>query len=368
MKIAYIALKGIQVAGGIEKCTEEIGSRLAKNGHEIIVYTTKHYVASSDDSMFKGMSIKTVPSIRGKSLEKITATFMATLFQCMEKDVDVVHFHAFGPSMFCFIPRLMGRKVIVQGHGIEWKRAKWNRFGKLFLKLSEIPSVLFPHLLTVDGITQKHYIMERYGRESIFTPNGISPPEIEKPDLIKHYGLRGNDYILFAARLVREKGVQYLIEAYKQLKTNLKLVIAGDAEYENVYKTELYKLAGENKNIIFTGSVRGKMLSELFSNCYLFVLPSEIEGLPTVLLEAMSYDNCCLVSDIPENLAALDKCGYSFKNKDVYTLTEKLKLLLNNREAVESVKDKARNHALENYSWDTTAQQYEKLYEELALQ
>lgn len=218
MKIAYIALKGMQVAGGIEKFTEEIGSRLVKNGHEIIVYTTKHYVAS-DDRMFKGMFIKTVPSIRSKSLEKITATFMATVFLCLERDVDVVHFHAFGPSMFCFIPRLMGRKVVVQGHGIEWKRAKWNGFGKLFLKLTEIPSVIFPHLLTVDGITQKQYIMEKYGRESIFTPNGINPPKIEKPDLIKCHGLHGNDYILFAARLVREKGVKYLIEAYKQLKT-----------------------------------------------------------------------------------------------------------------------------------------------------
>lgn len=367
MKIAYIALKGMQVTGGIEKCTEEIGSRLAKNGHEIIVYTTKHY-AVSDEKMFKGMSIKTVPSIRRKSLEKITATFMATLSLCLEKDVDVVHFHAFGPSMFCFIPRLMGRKVIVQGHGLEWKRAKWNGLGKLFLKLAEIPSVLFPHIVTVDGITQKKYVMEKYGRKCIFIPNGISPPKIEKPDLIKQYGLRGNDYIFFAARLVREKGAQYLIEAYKQLKTNIKLVIAGDAEYEDVYKAELYKLADGNKNIIFTGSVRGKMLSELFSNCYLFVLPSEIEGLPTVLLEAMSYGNCCLISDIPENLAVLGKLGYSFKSKDIYKLAEKLRLLLNNREAVESVKDKAKNHALENYSWDSTAKQYEELYEKLALQ
>lgn len=367
MKIAYIALKGMQVAGGIEKCTEEIGSRLAKNGHEIIVYTTNHYV-TGEERMFKGMLIKTVPSLRGKSLEKLTVTFMATLFQCFERDVDIVHFHAFGPSMFCFIPRLMGRKVVVQGHGIEWKRAKWNGFGKLFLKLTEIPSVIFPHLLTVDGLPQKQYIMEKYGRKSIFTPNGINPPKIEKPDLIKCHGLHGNDYIFFAARLVREKGVQYLIEAYKQLKTNLKLVIAGDAKYEDVYKTELYKLADGNKNIIFTGFVRGKMLSELFSNCYLFVLPSEIEGLPTVLLEAMGYGNCCLVSDIPENLAALGKYGYSFKSKDVCKLTEKLVLLLNDREAVESVKDKAKNHALENYSWDSTAKQYEMLYKKLAFQ
>lgn len=166
------------------------------------------------------------------------------------------------------------------------------------------------------------------------------------------YGLQGNDYIFFAARLVREKGAHYLIDAYKRLKTDLKLVIAGDVQHEDKYKSELYKLAEGNKNIIFTGFVTGKLLNELFSNCYIFVLPSEIEGLPTVLLEAMSYGNCCLVSDMAENLEALSNYGYIFKNKDVNDLTEKLEFLLNNKDEVNAFMEKARDYVLENYSWD----------------
>ena len=363
MKIAYIVLKGMPVGGGIEKYTEEVGSRLVKKGHEVVVYTMRHYGAS--DGRYKGMNIKTVPTVKSRSFEKLIAACIATLKNCMEKGTDIVHYHAFGPAMFSFIPRLLNKRVVVQGHGLEWKRSRWNLGGRLFLKLTEIPSVRFPHLVTVVSQVQKKYLLDTYGINSIYIPTGINPPQIEKPYAIEKYGLEGNDYILFAARLVREKGAHYLIEAFKRLKTNLKLVIAGDAEHEDAYKNELYQLAENNVNIIFTGFVTGKMLNELFSNCYLFVLPSEIEGLPTALLEAMSYGNCCLVSAIPENLEALNSFGYTFKNGDVNDLTEKLGYLINNLAAVEAVKERAKGHVIKNHLWDTIAVEFEKVYEGL---
>lgn len=360
MKIAYIVLKGMPFSGGIERYTEEVGSRLADKGHEVIVYTMKHYGVSGDH--YKGMKIKTVSALQTKSLEKITASSLATLNQCMEKDIDIVHFQAFGPSMFCFLPRLLGRKVVVQGHGLEWMRSRWGMGIRFLLRLTEIPSVRFPNIVTVVSKVQKKYLMEKYGIESIYIPTGTNPPHVESPDLIKQYGLCGNDYILFAGRLVREKGVHYLIEAYKQLKTDLKLVVTGDAGHERVYKSELYKLADGNKNVIFTGFVTGKTLRELFSNCYVFVLPSEIEGLSTTLLEAMSYGNCCLVSDIPENIEALNNFGYIFKNKDVNDLASKLEFLINHHEEANSFKKSAREYVLQNYSWDKIASNFEELY------
>ncbi|VAX34557.1 Alpha-D-GlcNAc alpha-1,2-L-rhamnosyltransferase, partial [hydrothermal vent metagenome] len=326
MKIAYIVLKGMPLGGGIEKYTEELGSRLVEKGHEVIVYTMRHYGAR--DGVYRGMRIKTVPTLKSRSLEKLTASLLATIDQCLEKDVDIVHFHAFGPAMFCFIPRLFHRKVVVQGHGLEWKRSKFGRPGRFFLRLAELPSVRFPHTVTVVSKMQRKYLMDTYGIESVYIPPGVNQPNMEKPDLIKEYGLHGNDYILFMARLVREKGAHYLIEAYNRLNTDKKLVIAGDAKHEELYKSELYRLAEGNKNIIFTSFVRGKMLDELLSNSYLFVLPSEMEGLPIVLLEAMSYGNCCLVSDIPENLEVLSDLGYMFRNKDIDDLSAKLRYLI----------------------------------------
>lgn len=365
MKIAYIVLKGMPLGGGIEKYTEEVGSRLAQKGHEITVYAMRHYGAR--DGEYRGMRVRTVPTIRNRSLEKLVASFLATLRHCIDEKADIVHFHAFGPAIFCFLPRLLGRKVVVQGHGLEWKRSKWGSIGELFLKLSEIPSVRFPHIVTVVSKVQKDYLKEKYGIDSSYIPTGVNFPQVEKPDLIKQYGINGNDYIFFAARLVKEKGVHYLIEAYKRLKTDLKLVIAGDAQHEGEYKSELYKLAEGNKNIIFTGFVTGKLLHELFSNCYIFVLPSEIEGLPTVLLEAMSYGDCCLVSGIPENVEALNNYGYLFKNGDVNDLAEKLEFLLNNKDVVDAFREKARDYVLENYSWDKIAGDFESLYEGLLI-
>jgi len=363
MKIAYIVLKGMPLGGGIEKYTEELGSRLVEKGHEVIVYTMRHYGAR--DGVYRGMRIKTVPTLKSRSLEKLTASFLAAIEQCLEKDVDIVHFHAFGPAMFCFIPRLFGRKVVVQGHGLEWKRSKFGRIGRFFLKLAELPSVRFPHTVTVVSKLQKKYLMDTYGIESVYIPPGVNPPNMVKPDLIKEYGLHGRDYILFMARLVREKGAHYLIEAYKRLDTDLKLVIAGDAKHEDLYKSELYRMAEGNRNIIFTSFVTGKILDELLSNSYLFVLPSEVEGLPIVLLEAMSYGNCCLVSDIPENIEVLNGLGYTFGNKDIDDLSAKLSYLIENSKAVEMVKERAKGHVLETYHWDRITVQFEEMYRKL---
>lgn len=363
MKITYIVIKGMPLGGGIEKYTEEVGSRLAARGHEITVYAMLHYGAK--DGFYKGMKIKTVPAPRSRSLEKVCASFMATIKHCLEdRNADIAHYHAFGPAMFNFIPRFFGRKVVVQGHGLEWKRSKWGLSGKLFLKLSEFPSVKFPHMLTVVSKVQQEYIRERYGLDSIYIPTGVNLPQIESPNLIRQYGLEGKDYILFAGRLVREKGAHYLIEAYNRLKTDFKLVIAGDARYEDVYKSELYRLAHDNKKIIFTNFVTGKLLHELFSNCYLFVLPSEIEGLPTALLEAMSYGSICLASDIPENLEALNGFGYTFKSRDLDDLTDKLRNLLNNT-IDRGLVEKAKNHVMENHSWDRIADRFEALYKKV---
>lgn len=360
MKIAYITLKGMPYCGGIEKYTEEVGSRLAAKGHEVTVYTMRHY--SCGDSLYRGMKIMPMPSLRGRSFEKLSAAFTATLRESLCGDADVVHFHAFGPAAFCFIPRLLGRKVVVQGHGIEWQRARWGGGGRLILKLLESPSVRFPHHVTAVSKVQKAYMAQQYGRECSYIPTGVNPAQREEPNLIRQLGLRGDDYILFASRLVPEKGVHHLLKAYRQLDTPLKLVVAGDACYEAAYKDELRKIAGANGNIIFTGFATGNLLCELLTNCYLFVHPSEVEGLSTVLLEAMSYGNCCLVSDIPENLEALNGLGYSFRNRSVADLTEKLDVLIHDRLAVETFKERAKEHVLANHSWDGITEDLEALY------
>ncbi|MBF0234629.1 MAG: glycosyltransferase family 4 protein, partial [Desulfamplus sp.] len=350
MKISFVAVKGIPIGGGIETLTEEIGTRLVKKGHEVTIYSSRDY--GTNDGIYKGMVIKTVPSINTKSFHKLSICFNATIDLIRKNEADIVHVHAIGPSFFSIFPRLAGIPTVVQTHGIEWQRDKWGWAGKTFLKLSESTAIYFPNKTTAVSKVQKHYFEKKYNRSVAYIPTGVNEVKPLPPDKMNSLGLEKDRYILFAARLVSEKGPQFLIEAFRQIDSDMKLVIAGDAAHAEPFKKMLRELAANDERILFPGFVTGTLLQELFSNAYLFCLPSTLEGLPIALLEAMSYGNCCLSSDIPENLEAVEQYGYTFKNRDVDDLRTQLQYLINNPEKVKEKKREARAHVLRHYSWD----------------
>jgi len=360
MRIAYIAVKGIPIGGGIEKVTEEVGSRLVAKGHKVIVYSSRDY--GTTDGIFKGMEIRTVPSINTKSFHKLSICFLATLDIMHRREADIVHVHAVGPSVFSIFPRLVGIPTVVQAHGVEWQRDKWGFIGKTFLKLSDYTVAYFPTKSTAVSKVQKAYYEQRFGREIVYIPNGVAPVEKKPAKWILEQGLAPNRYILFAARLVEEKGAHFLIKAFRKLDTDMKLVIAGDAAHMDHYKTRLRELSGNDPRILFPGFVTGEPLQELFSNAYLFCLPSTLEGLPVALLDAMNYGNCCISSDIPENLEALETHGYTFRNRDAEDLHRVLNDLIMHPDKVVEKKTAALEHVRKNYSWDRVTDQMEGLY------
>ena len=360
MKIAFIAVKGIPIGGGIEKLTEEIGTRLVKKGHEVLVYTSRDY--GTKDCVYNGMIIKTVPSVNTKSLHKLSICFNATLDVLKNRDADIVHVHAIGPSLFSIFPRMVGIPTVVQTHGIEWQRDKWGFAGRTFLKISDYTAVYFPNRTIAVSKVQKKYFEEKYACTVGYIPTGVNKVEYKKPAKILEMGLEKDKYILFAARLVAEKGPHFLIDAFRTLDTDMKLVIAGDAAHADDYKRMLKDMADDDSRIFFPGFVTGTLLEELFSNAYIFCLPSTLEGLPIALLEAMSYGNCCVASDIPENLEAVEDFGFTFRNRDVDSLRKVLADLIADPEKVDQKKDSAKKHVLSNYSWDKIADQMEKLY------
>jgi glycosyltransferase involved in cell wall biosynthesis len=361
MHIAYIAVKGIPIGGGIEKVTEEIGSRLVDKGHQVTVYSSRDYGTS--DCFYKGMRIKTVPSINTKALHKLSICWNATHDVLRNGNrPDVVHVHAVGPSAFSIFLRMRGIPTIVQTHGVEWMRDKWGIIGKTFFRLSDYTVAYFPTKATAVSKVQKKYYEDRFGKEIVYIPNGVSPVVSRPPEWILEQGLTPNKCILFAARLVEEKGAHFLIPAFRALDTDMKLVIAGDAAHSEPYKAKLRQLAGDDPRILFTGFLTGKSMEELFSNAYLFCLPSTLEGLPVALLDAMNYGNCCLSSDIPENLEAIEDYGYTFRNRDAEDLQRVLKDLIEHPEKVEAKKKAAMEHVRKNYSWDRVTDQMEELY------
>jgi glycosyltransferase involved in cell wall biosynthesis len=360
MRIAYIAVKGMPIGGGIEKLTEEIGSRLVRKGHQIVVYSSRDYGSSDGD--FKGMEIRTVPSFNTKTLHKLSICFHATRDVISKGSADLVHVHAVGPSLFSIFPRMKGIPTVVQTHGFEWKRDKWGFIGKSLLKMADYSAIYFPHKTTSVSKVQKKYYEEKFGKEIVYIPTGVSIVKEREPQWILEQGLEPGRYILFAARLVAEKGAHYLIDAFRSIHTDMKLVIAGDAAHAEKYKTLLKQKASEDMRIVFPGFLTGEPLEELFSNAYLFCLPSTLEGLPIALLEAMSYGNCCVASDIPENLEAIEVYGYTFKNREPKDLRRVLADLIDHPEKVEEKKEMARTHVLRNYSWDKITDQMEALY------
>ncbi len=370
MKIAMLGQKRIPSReGGVEVVVEELSTRMAKKNNEVTCYNRggKHVLDKNTEvkemKEYKGVKLKKCLTIDKKGLAAVTSSFFATLKILFSK-ADVVHYHAEGPCAWMWIIKLLTRKKIVATiHGLDWQRAKWGGFATKFIKFGEKVAVKFADEIIVLSENVQNYFKEKYNRDTVFIPNGVNKPEIIKPDIIKEkFGLKKDEYILYLGRMVPEKGIHYLVEAFNNIKTNKKLVIAGGASDTDEYFKEIKEMAKDNKNIIFTGFVQGKELDELFSNAYIYCLPSDLEGMPLTLLEAMSYGNCCLTSDIAECATVTEDKGVTFKKGNVKDLTKTLQKLCDNKKDVDKYKNESQEFILNKYNWDDVTNKTLDLY------
>ena len=360
MRIAFLAVKNIMRGGGIEKYTMELGSRLVQRGHEVTVYTMRHY--GDVPECYLGMRIVSVPSFATPCLQKLSCSAAAAINSSWKKKYDIVHFHSFAPGAFALLPRLRGAKCVLQLHSLEWKRKRWGTLGPPIVRILEKLALSQSHILTAVSRTQCDFYRTQRGIEMRYIPTAADvKPKTEAREIYR-LGLEPNKYIFYACRLVPEKGVHYLVSAFRRLDTNMKLVIAGDTQRATEYRKKLFELAGGDPRILFPGFVEGRLLEELFSHCYVYAQPSEAEGLSMSILEAMSYGNCCLVSDIQANLEAIGDAGFHFANKNEDDLADKLHWLLEHHEQVEAINVGAKERIRQHYSWKSICEQIEKLY------
>lgn len=364
LKIAMLGHKRIPSReGGIEIVVEELCTRMVKKGHSVTCYNRSgHHVSGKEYDggslkEYKGIKLKSVFTINRKGLAAMTSSFFAAICTAFGK-YDVVHFHAEGPCAMLWLPKLFGKRCIATIHGIDWQRAKWGGFASKYIKFGEKVAVKYADEIIVLSEGVQKYFMDTYGRNTVFIPNGVNRPIPRSPQLIKEkYGLDKDEYILFLGRLVPEKGITYLIEAFKGVTTEKKLVIAGGSSDTDAFMQELKKLAEGNDRIVFTGFVQGQMLEELYSNAYVYTLPSDLEGMPLSLLEAMSYGNCCLTSDIAECAEVVEGKAILFKKSDIDDLKEKLQYACDNPDAVERLKNGAADFICQKYNWDDVVEQ-----------
>lgn len=371
MRIAMLGHKRIPSReGGVEIVVEELATRMVLLGHQVTCYNRsgKHALDKRQKSNqlkeYKGIQLEKVFTIDRKGLAALTSSFFGTI-KILFSNVNLVHYHAEGPCVWMWMIKwFTSKKIITTVHGLDWQRAKWGKFATKYIKLGEKMAVKYADEIIVLSRNVQKYFEENYNRETRFIPNGVNkPPVLNANIILKKYNLKKNQYILFLGRIVPEKGVHYLIESYCQLNTNKKLVIAGSASDTDSYFCYLKKIAKNHSNIIFTGFVQGEELDELYSNAYIYCLPSDLEGMPISLLEAMSYGNCCLVSDIQECSEVVEDKGVFFQKSNTKDLINALQILLNDEDKVEYYKKITKKFVLKKYNWDNVVNQTLKIYE-----
>lgn len=367
MKIAMLGHKRIPSReGGVEVVVEELATRMVQQGHEVVAYNRKgkhvsdERYAVAQQKEYKGVRIISVPTIEKKGLNALVYSFFATIKAVFGR-YDVIHYHAEGSCAMLWIPKIFGVRIIATIHGLDWQRAKWGGFATKYLLFGEKIAAKRADEVIVLSKNMQRYFMETYQRETRYIPNGLVLPEPkEASEITKIYGLGKEDYILFLARIVPEKGVHYLIEAFRKTDTDKKLVIAGGASHTAGYYQKIKEMAKKDKRIIMTGFVQGELLEELYSNCCLYVLPSDIEGMPISLLEAMGYGRCCLISDIPENTELAGEFARTFQHGDAEDLRIQLEDFLQKKDYDGS---RSRKYVEQNFHWDYVVEQTLKLYE-----
>ena len=370
MRIAMIGHKRYGTReGGVEVVVTELARRMAALGHEVTCYDRAGSdvmtgdAAETRERIVDGVRVVPVKTIDKKGLAALSSSFFATK-QAIKDCPDVIHYHAEGPCVPLPLAKRAGIRTVATIHGLDWQRAKWGKLASTYIKMGEKAAATKSDGLIVLSQPAKDYFKQTYGREATFIPNGISPKELRPANQIKdRWGLEDDSYVLYLGRLVPEKRPELLIEAFRNLDTNKRLVIAGGGSDTSVYEDALRAQASGDDRILFTGFVTGEPLAELYSNAYAYVLPSDVEGMPMSLLEAMAYGCCCITSNIPECADVLAGNGVTFAKGSTVALTDALTGVLADPAQVRATGAAAKAHVEKLCNWDSVVARTLETYE-----
>jgi len=363
MRLAMLCIKGLPPRySGFETAVDEISRRLVQFGHEVVVYN-RTGLSTHPGKDYHGVQLVTLPTVQTKNLSAIVHSALSTL-NVLFRPVDVVHYFITGTTLFAFLPRLFGKKVVCSVDGTDWQRAKWGRLARAYLKLSERLAVLFCNAIIADSREVQDYYREKYGVDATLITYVVHDSVSTRGEWLERLGLSPREYVLFVGRLVPENCVHHLIAAYQQLRTDKKLVIVGDDPWGKTYIGRLKSTL--DSRIIFTGGIYGEGYAELQKNAYLFVLPDEVGGTHPALVEAMGFGNCVLVNDTPSNLEVISDSGFSYQGaQEERDLCRQMQMLIDNPSVVAEYRRKAREHARASYTWERVVLQHEHLYRHL---
>lgn len=369
MRIYIIGSKGIpsasiQGSGGVERHVEQIATRLVDRGHEVFVYVrnSSHYAAQE----WNGVKFIRVPFLPGKNTATITHVFLSTLHVLFQR-ADIIHFHGVGSSTLAWIPRLLKwkSKIVATFHSRDWFDTKWSRFARWYLQFGEWSAVHFPHKTIAVSHVIQVFCRKTYNKQVAYIPNGADIPAPQGIELLSAFNLRANEYLLGIGRLVPNKAYDIAIEAFRDVVTDKKLVIVGEAFHSSHYDQKLRLLAEKDPRVILLGYQSGEPLKQVLAHAYAFVHPSRAEGLSVAIIEAMANAKLVIMSDIKENLELVDHSGLAYTTDDVKALTVAMQLVVDDPEMTRQRGLRAREVVRKEYSWDSVILRLEELYKEL---
>lgn len=365
LRIAMLGTRGVpSVYGGFERCAEQMGTRLVQRGHCVTVYCRKHFV----DSYLKeygGIRLVSLPTIENKYLDTLAHTALGSL-HALFQPYDVCLYFIAGNSPVTWIPRIAGKRTILNVDGLDWKREKWPRPAKLYIQMAERLATILPTAALTDSRVVQTFYRRKYGKHIQYIAYGSDLEPMPPGEQLRRWGLESRKYVLFVGRIVPENHVDHLISAFEGLKGagDMKLVIMGDASYAGEYMAEVKSLA--HQDTVFTGYVAGDGYREILSNAYLFAETSSASGTHPALLEAMACGNCVVANDTPENKETLRDAGLIYPGKTgADGLRPVLQGLIDDPAQVEKYRLQAAAHAREHYSWDAVTDAYVSLFYKL---
>jgi glycosyltransferase involved in cell wall biosynthesis len=365
--IAVIGIRGLPANyGGLETCAEELTRRWVAAGHDVRVYCRSNRYGEQP-AVLGGVQLVYTPSLNTKSLDTLSHTFWSILHLIFTGSrFRYVHLYNTGNSIFLPLLKLFGKKVILSGDGIEWRREKWGVLAKLVHRVGEKFAVWMADRIVVDNLEVERYYTEKYGVETSLIAYGANDIEVDtaySAALLKQHNLRPGEYFLFVGRLAPEKGVHNLVTAYEALRTEYPLVIIGDDPAGGDYRDQLF--ARETKNIRFLGFVYDKDYEQLLANAYMYVSASELEGTSPSLVSAMGAGICSLVNGIDENIATVHGAAYTYKRDDTMALVELWQRLIDTPADVATMGAAGRRCVEQYYRWDAIAEQYLDVFEQV---
>lgn len=370
MRIAMIGHKRYgSREGGVEVVVTELARRMAALGHEVTCYDRSGAdvmtgnVTENRERVVDGVRVVPVKTIDKKGLAALSSSYFATKAAIKDRP-DVIHYHAEGPCVPLPLAKYAGIRTVATIHGLDWQRAKWGKLASTYIKMGERAAANKADGLIVLSKSAQSYFQNAYGRAAALIPNGIEKKQLRPVKRIKQrWGLDEGSYLLYLGRLVPEKRPELLIEAFKGLDTDKRLVIAGGCSDTSEFEMSLREAAAGDSRILFTGFVSGELLEELYSNCFAYVLPSDVEGMPMSLLEAMACGRCCVTSDIPECADVVAGNGMAFEKGSAASLRSVLRGLLADSDHAAALGAAARAHVNKTYDWDSVVDRTLAVYE-----